>query len=207
MSRVDAVVLAAGGSHRMGSPKQLLQLDGESLVRRAVRTALASRCERVYVVVGAHAKAVTRELRDLPSDVIENPGWEDGLASSIRCGVAALEAAQPLADAALLTLADQPRVTPVVLDRLIDLFERERERELESRDLVACEYADTIGVPALFGRRYFDALRSLTGDRGARAVLSAEREHVARVAFAPAAIDVDTPADHAALVRPRVPKD
>ena len=94
-------------------------------------------------------------------------------------------------------------MTTVVLDRLIDLF----EREPESRDLVACEYADTIGVPALFGRRYFDALRSLTGDRGARAVLSAEREHVARVAFAPAAIDVDTPADHAALVRPRVPKD
>ncbi len=207
MSRVAAVVLAAGGSLRMGSPKQLLQLDGESLVRRAVRTALASRCERVYVVVGAHAKAVTRELRDLPSDVIENPGWEDGLASSIRCGVTALEAAQPLADAALLTLADQPRVTPVVLDRLIDLFERERERESESRDLVACEYADTIGVPALFGRRYFDALRSLTGDRGARAVLNAEREHVARVAFAPAAIDVDTPADHAALVRPRASKD
>jgi molybdenum cofactor cytidylyltransferase len=207
MSRVAAVVLAAGGSHRMGSPKQLLQLDGESLVRRAVRTALASRCDRVYVVVGAHASAVTRELRDLPSEVIENPGWEEGLASSIRCGVTALEAAQPLADAALLTLADQPRVTPVVLDRLIDLFEREREREPESRDLVACEYADTIGVPALFGRRYFDALRSLTGDRGARAVLSAEREHVARVAFAPAAIDVDTPADHAALVRPRVPKD
>jgi|SRR5262245_55970121 len=119
MQRVAAVVLAAGGSTRMGSPKQLLLLDGESLVRRAAKTALASRCSAVFVVVGAHAAAVARELDGLALTVVENLHWRDAMGSSLSIGIKAIAAAQPNFAAALITLADQPGVTPELLDRLV----------------------------------------------------------------------------------------
>jgi molybdenum cofactor cytidylyltransferase len=190
MHRVAAVVLAAGGSTRMGSPKQLLLLDGESLVHRAAKTALASRCAAVFVVVGAHAAAVTREVDGLALTVGKNRRWRDGIGSSISIGVEALAAAQPTFAAALITLADQPGVTPELLDRLV------AASETAPTGLVACEYAGTVGVPALFGARYFCALCELNEDRGAKGVLSAHANVVVRIPFPPAAIDIDTRDDY-----------
>src|SRR5438093_994070 len=148
MNRVAAVVLAAGGSSRMGSPKQLLGWNGESLVRRAAKMAIASRCMAVFVVVGAYAEAVAREIEDLPVTRVENPRWLDGMGSSIRVGVEAVAAAHPPFDAVLITLADQPAVTSALLDRLISAGEK------APAGLVACEYAGTIGAPALFAQRH-----------------------------------------------------
>ena len=95
MTRVATVVLAAGGSRRMGSPKQLLRIDGITLVRRAAETALASRCEGVYVIVGCAAEAVCREVSELSLEVIDNPAWETGLAGSIRVGIEAVRTGLP----------------------------------------------------------------------------------------------------------------
>jgi CTP:molybdopterin cytidylyltransferase MocA len=187
--RVAAVVLAAGGSARMGSPKQLLRLDDETLIRRALRTALASRCTLVFVVVGAAAEAVTGDIDDLPVEIVVNPSWADGMASSIRAGIEAVAAAEPRLDAALVMLADQPAVTVDILDRIVAAAED------AAAGLVACEYAGTLGAPALYARRHFDALRALRGDRGGKALLEAHRDTVVRVPFAPAAVDVDTPED------------
>ena len=112
VTRVATVVLAAGGSSRMGSPKQLLRIEGISLVRRVAETALASRCQGVYVVVGAEAGAVRREVSGLSLEVVDNPDWEMGLAGSIRVGVEAVQAARPEFDAAILAPVDQPRNPP-----------------------------------------------------------------------------------------------
>jgi molybdenum cofactor cytidylyltransferase len=191
--RVAAVVLAAGGSARMGSPKQLLRLGDETLIRRAVRTALASRCARVFVVVGAAAEAVSRDIAGFAVDIVVNASWAAGMASSIRAGVEAVEAAQPGLDAALLTLADQPAVTVEILDRIV------AAAETATAGLVACEYAGTIGAPALYTRRHFETLRRLQGDRGGKALLEANADAVVRVPFAAAAIDVDTPEDYRRL--------
>ena len=177
----------------MGSPKQLLRLAGESLVRRAATTALASRAARVFVVVGAGAEAVAREIEDLPVEPVENVHWAEGIGSSIRAGVSAAMVVQPPLDAVLITLADQPAVTSALLDELI------AASEAAPAGLVACEYAETLGVPALFARRHFDALRRLSGDRGGKALLAAHGEAVVRIRFAPAAIDLDTPADYTRL--------
>ena len=174
----------------MGSPKQLLRLDGESLVRRAATTALASRCTRVLVVIGANAEAVAREIEDLAVERVENAHWAQGISSSIRAGVETAAAAQPVADAVLITLADQPNVTSALLDRLI------AAGVTAPAGLVACEYAGTLGAPALFDRRHFDALRELSGDRGGKALLAAHAEAVVRIPFAAAAIDLDTPDDY-----------
>jgi molybdenum cofactor cytidylyltransferase len=174
----------------MGSPKQLLRLGGETLVRRAARMALAARCAPVFVVVGAEAGAVTREIEDLPIEVVENAHWTEGIGGSIRAGVAAAAAAQSPPDAVLIMLADQPAVTAALLDQLV------AASEAAPAGLVACEYAGTLGVPALFARRHFDALCRLSGDRGGKALLAAHAEAVSRVPFAPAAIDLDTPEDY-----------
>src|SRR5262245_24202082 len=136
----------------MGSPKQLLRLGDETLIRRVVRTALASRCARVFVVVGAAAAAVSREIDDLPVETVLNVSWAEGMSTSIRAGVEAVAAAQPRLDAALITLADQPAITVDVLDRILAAGED------AAAGLVACEYAGTLGAPALYARRHFEAL-------------------------------------------------
>ncbi len=190
VTRVATVVLAAGGSRRMGSPKQLLRIDGITLVRRAAETALASRCQGVYVIVGASTEAVRREVSELSLDVIENPNWEEGLAGSIRVGIEAVQAGRPEFDAAILAPVDQPRIHPALLDRLIEVFEG------GDREIVACTYAETFGAPALFSRRHFADLSRLSGDRGAKSVLQAREAEVARVPFPEGATDLDTPEDY-----------
>jgi len=190
VTRVATVVLAAGGSSRMGSPKQLLRIDGISLVRRAAETALASRCQGVYVVVGAAAEAVRREVSGLSLEVIDNPNWEAGLAGSIRVGVEAVRAGRPEYDAAILATVDQPWIHAALLDRLIEVFVG---GEHES---VACSYAGTLGAPALFSRRHFADLARLSGDHGAKSVLQAREAEVARVHFPEGATDLDTPGDY-----------
>jgi molybdenum cofactor cytidylyltransferase len=194
VTRVATVVLAAGGSSRMGSPKQLLRIDGITLVRRAAETALSSRCQRVYVVVGAAAEAVRRELSELSVEVIDNPDWEEGLAGSIRVGIEAAQAGRPELDAAILATVDQPRIHAALLDRLIEVFAGGEQ------EIVACTYAETLGAPALFARRHFADLTRLSGDRGAKSLLRAREAEVARVPFPEGGIDLDTPEDYQRFV-------
>jgi molybdenum cofactor cytidylyltransferase len=193
VSRVAGLLLAAGEGRRMGAPKQLLRLGRTSLVRRATQALLASGCDAVFAVLGAHADLVAPELADLPVSVVENPRWRDGLAGSIRRGVEAALAAGRF-DAVLLALADQPGVTSALLARLIGEFEG------AGRSLAACSYAGTLGAPALFSRRHFAALCALRGDRGAKELLRRHESEVARVPFEDAAIDVDTRQGYARAV-------
>ena len=188
--RVATVVLAAGGSRRMGSPKQLLRIDGITLVRRAAEVALASRCEGVYVVVGAAAATVRREVSELSLEVVDNPHWERGLAESIRVGIEAVRAARPEFDAAILATVDQPQVHPALLNLLIEVFEG------GEGEIVACSYAGSLGVPALFSPRHFADLTALSGDRGAKALIESRDAEVAQVPFPDAATDLDTPRDY-----------
>lgn len=185
-----AVILAAGPSRRMGEPKQLLQLAGQSLLRRAAWTALSSSCNPVIVVVGAHADRLRGELSGLDVIIAENPFWTNGIGTSVRCGIEAVRR-QRAVDSAVLMLCDQPRVTPRLIDQLIDTHRR------TSAPIVACEYAATVGVPALFSNALFDELTALNGETGAKQVIARHPGDVVRVPFPPAAFDVDTPEDFA----------
>jgi molybdenum cofactor cytidylyltransferase len=188
--KTAAVILAAGASRRMGTPKQLLQLAGQSLLHRAAWTALSSSCRPVIVVVGAHADQLRRELSGLDVIVAENPAWTDGIGTSVRCGIEAVRR-QRAVDSVVLTLCDQPRVTPRLIDQLIDTHRR------TGAPIVACEYAATVGVPALFSHALFDELTALDGETGAKQVIARHPDDVVRVPFPPAAFDVDTPEDFA----------
>jgi molybdenum cofactor cytidylyltransferase len=174
----------------MGSPKQLLRVDGITLVRRAAEIALASRCQAVYLVAGAAAEAVRQEVCSLDLEVVENRRWEEGLAGSIRVGIEAVQAERPELDAAILAPVDQPRLHTPLLNRLIEVFEG------GEREIVACSYAGTVGAPALFARPHFSELTALRGDRGAKSVLEAHEAELAQVPFPDGATDLDTPEDY-----------
>lgn len=188
-----AVVLAAGESRRMGGrPKQLLELEGEPLVRRAVRVALSAGAAGVVVVSGAAAAEVERAVAGFGQRVrtAYNPAYASGMASSLQVGIAALP---ETATGALVLLADQPRVGAALVGKVLEAGRRAAA--------AACRYPDGgLGPPCVLNRPVWDEVARLEGDRGARAILRALGPQVAVVRADPAELlDVDTPEDLALL--------
>jgi molybdenum cofactor cytidylyltransferase len=185
---VGVVVLAAGASRRLPGPKQLLRYHGVTLVRRAAQIAVEAACGRVVVVLGVAAAQLRFELVDLDVRMVDNPHAAEGLSTSIRAGLAALcEAAEP--EAVLFMTCDQPLLTSPVLSTIVAAFAAGRP------PAVACEYAATVGVPALFERALFGELRALEGDEGAKQILERHLPRVVRIPFEPGSLDIDTPED------------
>jgi molybdenum cofactor cytidylyltransferase len=185
---LGAVVLAAGGSSRMGSAKQLLPLDGKPLIVRAVEAVLGSPARPVVVVLGSDAQRVREAIAGLPVHAVLNPDWPAGMASSIRAGLSAILEDSPGLDAVLVALCDQPALTPEVIGRLA-------EAHRSTGRIAAARYAGRNGAPAVFGRGHFEALGALTGDTGARALLNGDADPVAALDLPDFAADLDTPAD------------
>ena len=191
------MLLAAGGSSRLGRPKQLLVHRGEPLVRRAARAALDAGAAPVVAVLGADADAVRAALAGLPGvRTVVNAQWATGLASSLAAGIGAVlgDGAHDAEarDGVLVLLADQPLVDADALRRLLQAFDA-------GHRVVASSYAGTLGVPAVFGREHLAALQAIGGDRGAGAWLRERRAEVTAVPMDAAALDVDTAADVARL--------
>lgn len=189
MRNVGAIILAAGGSSRFGQAKQLLSFQEESLVRRAVRTAIEAGCACVTVVVGDARDRIETELRETPAVIVENPEWQRGLGTSIRCGLRHLLSSRPEIDTVVLLACDQPFADASVITSLI------AQRENSHKPIVACSYANTLGIPALFDRACFESLLALPDDSGAKALIESRSADVAQIEFEKGAIDIDTPAD------------
>ena len=190
--RFGAVILAAGASSRMGSPKQLLLLDGQPLVVRAATAALDAGAWPVVVVLGAHAEKIRPVLARLPVLIVENSSWPEGMAASIRTGITTLTQFSRRLDAALVALCDQPAFTAAVIAQLL------AAQHATGRSIVAARYASRHGAPALLLREHFPALVALTGEAGARDLLNGSADRVAAVDLPALAHDLDTPADYAA---------
>jgi len=160
---VSGVVLAAGTSSRFGDGNKLLAtVDGEPLVRRSVAPLLAADLHEIVIVVGHEGEAVREAVADLPVDIVANEDYAEGQATSVRRGLAAVDGA---ADAALFALGDMPDVRAETVDRLVEAFAAGAGDPL----VAACD--GQRGNPVLFGRRYFDRLRSVTGDTGGREII------------------------------------
>ncbi len=188
-----SVILAAGGSARLGTPKGLLLAGGVPLVTRAAAAAAAAGCAPVVVVVGAEADAMEAALAGSGAVVVRNPDWPEGMASSIRCGVERLRQLAPEATAVLLATCDQPRVEAAHLRRLVGAFQQ------RGSGAAASAYGGTLGVPAVLGAELFPELLRLRGDRGARELLR-ESPSTVGVPCPEAEHDVDTPGDAARLL-------
>lgn len=198
--KIGVIILAAGASSRMrGERKQLLAINGKSLLRRAAETAVKANFNGVEIVLGAYAEKLREEIEDLPVGITVNEHWADGVGSSIKAGLSALAARN--FDAVLVMLCDQPLITAEILRRL-------RARFIESgKALAACRYRETVGVPALFGRALFGELMQLRDDEGAKKIIKKLVSETAFVDAEDAAIDVDTPEDFEKLKSLRLAND
>jgi molybdenum cofactor cytidylyltransferase len=157
---IPAVVLAAGGSSRLGEPKQLVRLGDENLLERAVRVAREAGCSPVVVVVGAsHVEVLGNSVLGDVVTVI-NDKWKEGMASSIQLGVGALSGV----DGCVVMTCDQPAVTVEHLSRL-----------MVGGEVKASRYAGRNGIPAFFPAAVFGDLMELRGDKGARELLAGAR--------------------------------
>lgn len=184
-------VLAAGGSVRLGTPKQLLPFHGSStLVHWAAECACNSSASRVAVVVGARSRDIAASVADLPVEILDGAEWREGMAASIR--TATLWAIDRGADALMLSTCDQPFLTSRHLNALWFASDH-------GSRLAASYYAGKTAVPAVFPERYFGGLLALRGEEGGAGILRREL-NVARVAWPEGAFDIDTPADCAALI-------
>ncbi len=192
--KIGGLLLAAGGSSRLGQPKQLLGFQGKTMLRRAAETLAATVCSPVVVVLGASLDASRTELDGLDLSVFENLDWQTGMSSSIRGGLAALLVLEPNVDAVLITLCDQPFVTTEHIDSLIAQFTRHRSA------IVAAKYGKTTGVPALFANEVFDDLLDLEGDKGARQIIRNRIADVRTVTINQARIDIDSIDDYEGLL-------
>jgi molybdenum cofactor cytidylyltransferase len=185
---VAAVILAAGRSTRMGGPNKLLaELNGKALVRIVTEQALASKAQGVIVVTGHQADQVERALAGLKVKFVRNGDFADGLASSVKTGIAAVPAD---ADGAVVCLGDMPLIDAHLIDRLIETFAPDRG------NLIAVPVSDgRRGNPVLWSRRFFGELMTLDGDIGARHLIARHGEAVAEVPVEGhgAFLDIDTP--------------
>ncbi len=188
-NNIGIIVLAAGESRRFGSPKQLVEIYGETMLNSVIHNAVSGNFHTT-VVLGAHADKISKSIKEKKAAVFINESWESGMGSSISKGLAFAVNIKPNLEATIFLLCDQPLVTLATVEKLI------MAQKASGSDIVASQYEDSLGVPALFTRRLFPELVVLNGNIGAKSVIDKyENSSVARV-FAPEnAFDIDTPED------------
>jgi molybdenum cofactor cytidylyltransferase len=197
-SAIGIIVLAAGASSRLGQPKQLLRFKGETLLSRAIRVGLETQCRPIIVVLGSDAETLQEGINASSASIVVKQDWAEGMSSSIRCGLSALEAASgDKIDAAIFMLCDQPFITSGSVKRLVDAYRSRRTL------LVVSEYEaggeKTRGVPALFSRTLFPELMLLRGAQGAKRIIARHAAQATVIAVPEAAFDVDMADDYRAL--------
>lgn len=187
------VVLAAGSSRRMGSPKQLLSIGGRPLLEIVVAQACASRLDDVLVVLGASAEEIQSRLDLGRARVLVNPDHASGMASSLRAGLAALGGD---VERAMVILGDQPDISARLLDSLLDL------QEETGLPAAALSFDGLLHPPVVLTRELWGDLMELEGDVGCRAVIRARPELVAKLSTGDDLnhpVDIDTPEDYRRL--------
>ncbi len=185
---IAGLLLAAGGSSRLGRPKQLVDYQGKTLIRRAADALIGSGCSPVVVVLGAEIERSRQELEGLDVEIVVNDLWSSGMGSSIACGMRSVLSIVPEPDAVLIALCDQPFVTSEELRPFLRAFREARP------DVIAAFYNDVAGVPALFSARKFSELAALHGEKGAREIIR-NSPNAMTMPLPVAAMDVDRPAD------------
>lgn len=179
------IVLAAGASRRLGTAKQLLILDGESLINRTIRIAQATEPAQTIVVLGARADEIALTVTHQTIDYVHCADWEAGMSASLKRGIQKVNSE---CEGALVLLCDQPTLSASHLDALLNAWYRQPDRA------VASAYANTVGVPAMLPRSWFVRLSHVLGDQGARELLRRDPT-VLRVESPRLEHDVDSPQD------------
>ncbi len=186
---ISIILLAAGSSSRLGQSKQLVLVDGKTLLAKSALAALESGVDRVIVVLGANASAHKKAIESLPVDFVINKEWAKGMGNSLKKGLNHLISLYPQTEAVIIMVCDQPYLTGAHLITLITTYKKNRS------ELVASTYNQTIGVPALFNRSLFDQLLELEDAQGARKIIQHYKGNIDKIPLVHGEIDIDTPED------------
>jgi molybdenum cofactor cytidylyltransferase len=188
---ISAIVLAAGESRRMGKTKQLLPWQGETVLGHLLDTLQSSSVDEVILVLGHEAEHILEKVAIREIKVVFNPDYQKGMSTSLRRGLLAMNKA---AEGFLVVLADQPGITPEIIDRLIESFRRVQP----GKNIVAPSFRGRRGHPVLFGRKYREEFGGLTGEVGGREILAQHPEDILALEVDTDAVllDLDTPEDY-----------
>ena len=190
------ILLAAGASTRLRKPKQLLLYQGKTLLQHSIHEAVKTNASIIITVLGAHADFVIKETANQPIEVILNNNWNEGMASSIRCGIKYLQEKKPEVNAAIIMVCDQPYVTTKLLHDLVIKYQE------TGKPMIASSYENNQGTPALFDKTIFASLSELKGDVGAKRLMKENQGLVELVNFPLGEIDIDTKEDYDSLPLP-----
>lgn len=185
-SNCAVIILAAGSSARLGSPKQLLLYQGKTLLQNSIDAASESLGKPIIAVLGSGKDLIAHDLDTDQIMIAKNNSWESGIASSISCGINTLKNLAPETESVILMVCDQPYVSASLLNELIS-----KQKETGSA-IVASSYDNTIGTPALFHKSLFSELSSLRGDKGAKVLLKKYENSLVTIPFDKGGIDIDT---------------
>ncbi|MEP1097687.1 MAG: nucleotidyltransferase family protein [Cyclobacteriaceae bacterium] len=191
-SSTGLIILAAGTSSRLGRPKQLLEYKGRPLLQHAIDIAVQFEWEASVLVLGANAAQIEEKINPKSLDLIMNENWKEGIASSIRSGLSYLLEKRPDLQHVLFLLSDQPYLSIEVVRELLTKHEK-------TLAITACKYQDQIGVPVVFSKDFFEELRHLEGDQGAKKIVMKNMDVVSTVPFDGGEVDVDTDEDYRKL--------
>jgi len=188
------IILAAGSSSRLGQPKQLLKYDGRSLLQIAIDAAEQSDAHDKVLVLGADAEEIKKDIKLKSIYLTVNQGWGLGMSKSLEVALKQLLENNPELDQVLVLLCDQPYVTSSLLNAMI------ATQKSSGKGIVACKYQDTLGVPVLFNKKYFEELMDLSGQKGAKKLIYEHDDDLATVFFPEGKIDIDTKEDYDQLL-------
>ena len=190
---ISAIILAAGESKRMGQPKQLLPFRGSTLLGQIMENLLQSQAAEIIVVLGYQAEKIIPQIAREPVRIVVNPDFDQGMSSSIKCGLSHISEA---ADGVMIVLGDQPLIEKETIDLLI-----KKHRQSE-RGIILPVYKGIRGHPVIFKMKYKDELLRLTGDIGGRQIIEWHPSDVLEVEVdcESVVISIDAESDYQSLV-------
>jgi molybdenum cofactor cytidylyltransferase len=192
MSKTGIIILAAGNSSRMGEPKQLMKFKNKTFLQHIIGEAKSAKLEPVICVTGYQTERITKSIEDMGVSSVYNEQWPEGMGSGISAGIKQLLLSD--ADSVILAVSDQPYVSSGLFGKMQTL------KEQSGKGIVASSYAGTMGTPVLFEKKYFDQLKSLKGNQGAKNIVQQNLPDVCPVEFEKGEVDIDTKEDYKKLI-------
>jgi len=190
---ISLILLAAGESSRLGTPKQLLMYKGKNLMQHTIDMTLTLGMD-TFIVLGAYGEKILKQVNTYDAKIVENVEWNEGLSSSIRKGLEGVLNSNPNTEAVILVLCDQPFLSAEILRQILEKYHD------TGLPIVHCHYGEASGPPTLFHRSMFPYLLELKGGQGAKKVVDRFSDQVALVDFPEGKWDIDTSEDYQQLI-------
>jgi molybdenum cofactor cytidylyltransferase len=192
MSKTGIIILAAGSSSRMGELKQLMMYKNKTFLQHIIIEAKNAFLYPVICVTGYQSDLISKNISGMESSIVYNENWSEGMGSGISAGIKQLMLSD--ADSVILAVSDQPFVSSDLFETMIAW------KDQSGKGIVACSYAGTLGTPVLFRKEYFNWLKSLNGNQGAKSIVKLNLPDVCPVEFEKGSVDIDTIQDYEKLI-------